>query len=194
MTLRPSGQKAYGLRVQLFSFCVALIDFIRLVILRFSDNRYAGLWKFWWLLLATALIGGLLLVVLFDMSPIQYRYHRPSWLAEIFGDPGRYEKVQRSSTDWVMQGHHRIGFQLFVSGFFLSAISLAWAEFRWGLRFALPTTAYLLLLSAAFSIWLFFTQTSVAGIPQRALLLLIFIWVFRSLTIISRRPHVPLGQ
>ncbi len=166
-------------------FCVALADFIGLVIRRFSDSRFAGVLKFWWLLLATAMIGGLVLVVLFDMSPAQYRVNEPNILTRLMGGKGVWEPIPRPVTDWIMQGHHRLGFQLFVGGFFLSAISLAWSEWRLGLRNAIPTTAYLLLLSSVFAWWLFLTQTSVAGIPQRALLVLMFVWLLRNLSVIT---------
>lgn len=84
-------------------FCVALGEFIRLVILRFSDNRYAGLWKFWWLLLATALIGELLLVIWFDMIPTHYIYHPPGLLDRVLGHPGTLDPVTKTIIEWAKQ-------------------------------------------------------------------------------------------
>lgn len=170
-------------------FCAALFDFIRMIIDRFSEQRFSGIWKLWWMILATAMIGGLLLVILFDMSPTQYRYHGVSWIERLLGESGVYKPIPRSKEDWIIQGHHRIGFQLFIIGFFLSAVSLTWLEWRSGLREAIPVTVYLLILATIFSVWLFFMKTSVAGIPQRALLLLIFVWVLRSIKTISRTPN-----
>lgn len=169
-------------------FCFALAGFFRAVIGHFSGRPFAGAMKFWWLSLATAMIGGLVLVVLFDMSPAQLRFHGPNWLSRLFGDTGHYEEIPRSDTDLIMRGHHQLGFQLFVAGFFLSAISLAWSEFRSGVRDALPTTSYLLLLAFVFAGWLFLTQSSIAGVPQRALLILIFYWLLRSLSAITTTP------
>lgn len=173
-------------------FCLALADFFRAVIGHFSGRPFAGILKFWWLLLATAMIGGLALVVLFDMSPAQFQFHGPNLLSRLLGGSGHFEEIPPSATDWVMRGHHKLGFQLFVAGFFLSAISFACSEFRSAFRDAIPTTAYLLLLAFVFAGWLFLTQSSIAGIPQRALLLLIFIWLLRCLSAIIATPnHAP---
>ena len=181
------------IKLSIAIFCLALADFVRLAINRFSDRPYAGLLKFWWLLLATAMIGGLVLVVLFDMSPAEFRLREPNALSKLFGAKSYYAEVPRSSTEWVMRGHHQLGFQLFVSGFFLAAISLAWSEWRSGLRDAIPTTVYFLLLSSVFACWLFLTQTTIAGIPQRALLILMFVWVRRNLSTIIAMPRDELG-
>jgi hypothetical protein len=169
-------------------FCLALVGFFHAVIGQFSSRRFAGLLKFWWLLLATAMIGGLALVVLFDMSPAQYQFEGPNWFSRLLGNTGGYTEVQRSAADWSMRWHHQLGFRLFVGGFFVSSVSLAWSEIRAGISAAIPATAYLLLLAFILSGWLFYTQTTIAGIPQRALLLLIFIWLLRSLAIISAAP------
>jgi hypothetical protein len=174
------------IKLSIAIFCLALADFTGVVIRRFSDSRFAGLLKFWWLVLATAMIGGLVLIILFDMSPAQFRFHGANWFSRTFlGGTGHYEELPRSATDWIMRGHHQLGFQLFVAGFFLSAISLAWSGWRLGLRSAIPTTAYLLLLSAVFAWWVFLTQTSIPGIPQRAILVLVFVWLFRNLSVIT---------
>ena len=166
-------------------FCLALADFVRVVIKHFSGHSFARLLKFWWLLLATAMIGGLILVVLFDMSPSQYQWHDPSWLAGIFGAKGGYEPVSRTTIEWLMRGHHQFGFSLFVTGFFLSAISLAWSELRSGLRDAIPATIWLLMLASVSVGWLFFYAISFPGIPQRLLIAVMFVWLWRNLSTVT---------
>jgi hypothetical protein len=177
------------IKLSIALFCLALADFFRAIINHFSTHPLASILKFCWLLLATAMIGGLALVVIFDMTPPQFR--QTGIIERLLDGKGTHVEIPRSSFDWAMRGHHQLGFLMFVVGFFLSAISLAWLEWRAGMRDNLPTTVYLLLLSLVFAAWLFFTQSSLAGIPQRALLLLMFIWVLRNYSAITAtsNPH-----
>jgi hypothetical protein len=175
------------IKLSIALFCLALADFFRSVI-RFSTFRPFGhILKFWWLLLATSMIGGLALVALFDATPPQFR--ETSLFEHYLLRRGTHVEVPRTSLDWVIIGHHQLGFQLFVTGFFVSAISLAWLEWRSGIRDSVPTTAYLLLLALVFAVWLFKMQSSIAGIPQRALLLLVFVWILRNYATIAAAPN-----
>ena len=75
--------------------------------------------------------------------------------------------------------YHRMGFHLFLAGFVLCSIymtSVEWKERRYD---RLPGTFLTLLLTLIFSGWLFFEQQRLAGIPQRALLVLIAVWLLR---------------
>lgn len=88
----------------------------------------------------------------------------------------RLPKPERHVTQ---ASYHRMGFHLFLVGFVLCSIYMTrveWTERRYD---RLPGTFLTLLLTLIFSGWLFFEQQRLAGIPQRALLVLIAVWLLR---------------
>lgn len=164
------------IKISIALFCVALADFFYGTAQR--CRRGFSLLKFAWLVCAAAMIGGLILVAVFDMSPAQYQQHRFNFLFRLVGRD-RLVQVPLSTEQWAMRAQHQLGFRLFVAGFFVSAVTLAWLEWRSGRRSRLPVTAAILLAALGFAVWLLATRTVLPGIPQRGLLLLMFVWLLR---------------
>lgn len=172
-----AAQWPWGLLIKLSIalFCLALADFFCTTAVRRSS-----LTKLFCLLCAAAMIGGLILVAVFDMSPAQYRGHRLNLLFQLFGQDPRFVELPRSAAEWSLRAHHQTGFRLFVAGFFASVLALAWMEWRRARdKNQLLITAALLVAALVFTVWLLATRTVLPGIPQRALLLLMFLWLLR---------------
>jgi hypothetical protein len=144
-------------------FCVAVWQVLR-------QQRPPG-----WRLPALLMTGGLVLVALFDMSPQAYEFRHANWLFRLFGYEGKYEAVPRSEWEWIMRTQHQWGFRLFVAGFFIAGLALAW---RSPLRRAGMIHGAVLASALVLAVWLFAAKGSVPGIPQRSLLLLMFAWVW----------------
>ena len=88
----------------------------------------------------------------------------------------RLPKPERQQTQAY---YHRMGFHLFLAGFVLCSIYMTRVEWKERRYDRLPGTFLTLLLTLIFSGWLFFEQQRLAGIPQRALLVLIAVWLLR---------------
>ena len=84
--------------------------------------------------------------------------------------------------------YHRLGFQLFLLGFACASLALALAEWRQKSFPRLPGTLLMLLLTSLFGAWLMAEKLGLAGIPQRALLCLIALWLLRNLPHACPRP------
>ena len=168
-------------------FCLALIGFFWLVIEKFASGRRTSM--VWWSILAIGMIGGLLLVILFDMSAPQYALKKPSFLGRIFFQRNQWIQLPDGQIVWVKRWYHQLGFRLFVSSYFVAAFSLAAVQWRSTRRGELRKTVFLLLLIAASSVWLFTDQIKHAGISQRALLILIFVWLIRNLRTLNHQSH-----
>jgi hypothetical protein len=166
------------IKISIAFFCAALADFF-CGIIRWRCSPGFSLQKCWWLLVGAAMVMGLLLVAVFDMSPAQYEYHRPNWLFRIFGKDGRFVELSRSRAEWIMRAQHQFGFRLFVAGFFAAAFTLAFIEYHRGVTRRLVWMAALLLLASGFAAWLIASRTVWPGIPQRALLVIMFVWLLR---------------
>jgi hypothetical protein len=158
-------------------FCAALCLF-KLERLRSYRAGVIGhsLW-IWNVFLSIGLIAGLLMVALFDMSPPQFEYSQPSWWQRVRGiSPVLLEKPLES-VEYVKQWHHRLGFQMFIISFALTLLTAIvekhFAKNSLGLR----KDIRFLIVTFICMIWLFSLHTTFAGIPQRALLVLIFWWV-----------------
>jgi len=180
---KPEG---IWIKMSILIFCVALTGFYRRIIEVFSRARFGGLMKFVWLLLAAAMIGGLCLVVLFDTSAPQFIYKDPPWLRELFGAKGEYVIVSPGNIEWVERWYHQLGFWMFLCSFYLSAVMLAAAEWVRGIKSAIPTTVFFIALAAMLQIWLFRELNTIAGVPQRLLLVIIFVWVGRNVVSLQR--------
>jgi len=168
-------------------FCLALVGFFRLVIDRYARGRQ-GL-TVWLSISAIGMICGLLLVILFDMSAPQYVLKKPSLLGRIFFQREQWIRLPDGQIVWVKRWYHQLGFRLFVSSYFVAAFSLAAVQWRSTRRGELRKTVFLLLLIAASSVWLFTDQIKHAGISQRALLILIFVWLIRNLRTLNHQSH-----
>jgi hypothetical protein len=160
-------------------FCIALLIF------KSAKRRVCGegamghaRWG-WNVLLTVGLIAGLLLVVLYDMSPPQYTTKEPSWLGKIFGDRPRIVEIPRGPDDYIRQWHHRLGFQIFIFSFAATLLTSVIGKLRLRDVLGVRRDVVFLILTALFMSWLFAFHNSLAGVPQRALLVLIFWWVWR---------------
>ena len=160
-------------------FCLALVGFFWLVIEKFARGRRTSM--VWWSILAIGMIGGLLLVILFDMSAPQYALKKPSFLGRIFFQRDQWIQLPDGQIVWVKRWYHQLGFRLFVASYFVTAISLAFAQWRETQRHKVWGTSSLLLMAAVSSFWLVADPVYHAGISQRVLLILIFVWLIRSL-------------
>ena len=261
---QPEG---WWIKGAIATFCLALVDFFG-PLARREARDMRGVWRGFGVLVMSALmVGGLLLVAVFDISPKQYEIIEsrvildqaraegggepseeageiPWWevllepkgstlregmlrdaplpdeemrpLRQRIADEGWDERqvleylrerlhheaaphdataadtpavevrselrpVRREPKELSKHWYHRLGFQLFLFGFGCGSVWLAAREWR-GRAFArLPGTFLMLLLTVVFGIWLMAEKLGLAGVPQRALLLLICLWLLRNL-------------
>lgn len=156
-------------------FCIALLIFKR------AKRRACGNGVSWgWnAVLTFFLVAGLLLVILYDMSPPQYTLKQPSWLGKILDNPPVLVERRPDEVEYIKQWHHKLGFQMFMISF--ATTLLTTAVEKWLIKDVAGTRrdTFCLLLTAIFMLWLFTFHNSLAGIPQRVLLILIFWWVWR---------------
>lgn len=88
----------------------------------------------------------------------------------------------------VKERYHRIGFRLFLLSFVAAAIAGVTHEARRRLHRRLPGTLLLLALSIVLGLWLFVEHLGLAGIPQRALLTVIGVWMWRHASHLAADP------
>lgn len=89
--------------------------------------------------------------------------------------------VPKGAREYSKHWYHRLGFQLFLLGFACASVWLARVEWRQRAYRRLPGTLLMLALTLLFGGWLMVEKLGLAGIPQRALLGLIGLWVLRAL-------------
>jgi hypothetical protein len=94
----------------------------------------------------------------------------------------------------VKERYHRLGFRLFLVAFVAAAIATIGYEARHRQHHRLPGSLLLLLLAAAFGSWLFIEHLGLAGIPQRALMVVIGVWAWRHTSHVAARPRGPPGD
>jgi hypothetical protein len=133
----------------------------------------------WNFLLSIGVVGGLLLVAFYDMSPPQFTFKEPSWLGQLMGEKPRYVKVSPTTQEYIEIGHHRLGFLMFLTSFALATLTTASDKWRSGRTLRLRRDIATLVLALAAMLWLHTFKESLAGIPQRFLLILIFWWVWQ---------------
>jgi len=258
---QPEG---WWIKGSIAMFCLAIIGLFRRLAVREAVDL-AGVWRgFGVLLMATLMVGGLVLVAVFDLSPRQYqiiesrvlldqarsgdveRMEEPGWW-ELLMDPKgatlregllrdtplpeeemrelkqrildeewgeekvlgylrekvRLEEeardaeaaalepltevrrelrpVPKGAREYSKHWYHRLGFQLFLAGFACASVWMARVEWRQKAYRRLPGTLLMLSLTLLFGAWLMAEKLGLAGIPQRALLGLIALWVVRAL-------------
>ena len=167
------------LKVSIILFCIAIIIRAKSRLECLGEGSRETLAWFWEITLCIGLVSGLLLVVLFDTPAPRYEYQITElnlW-QKLFGGSGKWVKQPK---DWVMEGHHRVGFRVFICSFIAMVIT---SVIRDGIRkdlrqFRVNLVIFLLLLGS--TVWLILFTNSLAGIPQRALLLLVFYWIWRA--------------
>jgi hypothetical protein len=125
------------------------------------------------------MIGGVLLVVLFDMLPDRYSEVPPGWFRRMLGAGPSLELMPRSSQEWSMRWYHNLGFHMFISAFAVAATVIMLVEAKRKAWAEVSTSFFLLIATGLFTWWLS-VGTQVPGVPQRAVLLLIAFWLMRS--------------
>jgi len=254
----PEG---WWIKVGMLAFCLALALFFRRLA-REEATNFAGVWRgFGVLLVGSSMIGGLVLVAVFDLSPRQYEIiesrvvleraravgdeskEDTNWWEVLFDQKGltlreellvdstlteeeflllrakilaegwEQEEVRqylrevldlkvkleaeadveevetrrelralpRGKRELSKQWYHRLGFQMFLAGFVTASIWLARREFVERRFERLPGTLLGLCLTLVFGLWLMSEKLGLAGVPQRALLVLIGYWLTRNL-------------
>jgi len=162
--------------IVLFCGAISLLMHARVRALKGDSAKEHLLWV-WNSLLWLGLVGGLLLVVLFDMSPPQFVEKEPSFLGKIFGSESWTQQVPRSDLDYKIQWHHQLGFQIFIWSFLALLVTSAIEKLRPRISVTVRADLLALLLTLFFIFWLYLFHNTLAGVPQRALLILIFLWV-----------------
>ena len=159
------------------SFCVALFIFMRARLEACGAGlRNHVLW-FWNAILAFGMISGLLLVALYDMSPPQFSVKEPSWLGRILGEEPVIIPESPGNMGYIREGHHRVGFLLFIISFAMTLATAAVEKWKRDSS-AFRKDVFYLMVTGLFMIWLMAFHQSYAGIPQRVLLITIFLWVW----------------
>ena len=160
-------------------FCIAWFLFMHPKFRSSSGNARGCFMHFWKVMLTFGVIGGLLLVVFFDVSPPQFIRNEPSWLERIFGKDTIVVQRPLSEIEYIKQWHHKLGFQIFIFSFAATLLSSVLEKLCFKNTHGRLCDGLFLLFTTLFMWWLFEVHNSVAGIPQRALLVLIFCWVWQ---------------
>lgn len=172
-------------------FCIALLIF-KSARRRASGDGALGHARWGWnAVLTFGLIAGLLLVVFYDMSPPQFTRKDPSWLERIIGRDPVLVQTPLGKDEYIKQWHHRLGFQMFIFSFAATLLTASLEKLRLKDVPGLRSDALFLGLTALFMSWLFAFHDSLAGVPQRALLILIFWWVFKEGVRMTRTRQPP---
>jgi len=174
-------------------FCIALSIFKWAKLNPCKDGLLEHTRYFWTALLTIGLIAGLLLVVFFDVSPPKFTHNKPSWWEQLLGDDTKVEQVPLSKNERIKQGHHKIGFQMFIFSYAAMLLTAILEKLRRKDIFGMRRDILISLISLLFMAWLFAYHNSLAGIPQRALLIIIFWWVWREGACMARNFELGIG-
>lgn len=173
-SVQPEG---WFIKASIILFCMAWIVFMR-PHFRAAGNHLGGHFRWGWsLLLTIGVVGGLLLVAFYDMSPPQYSAKDPSWLGKLMGEKPRRVEVSRTSQEYIEIGHHRLGFLMFLISIALALLTAAVDKYRAGRNRRIRRDIATLVIAGLAMAWLFAFHQSLAGIPQRFLLVVIGWWV-----------------
>lgn len=168
-------------------FCIALLIFKKARLVSCGAGLAGhSLWV-WNSLLAFGMIAGLLLVALYDMSPPQFTVKDPSWLGRILGQDPVIVNKPPNEGDYLRRWHHRLGFQLFIFSYALTLLTATLEKFRID-PFSFRRNLLFLLVTILFMAWLMLFHQSLAGVPQRVLLITIFWWVWCEAIRLSGNP------
>jgi hypothetical protein len=160
-------------------FAIAWILFMRPQF-RNSGDHFLGHVRWGWnLLLVVGVTGGLLLVAMYDMSPPQFTVKEPSWIGKWLGENPERVQMKRTSRDYDQIWYHSLGFKMFIVSFVMALVTAAVDKCRTGQTLRARRDWAALVLALVAMGWLFSQHKSLAGIPQRFLLLLIFWWVWQ---------------
>ena len=161
-------------------FAVAWILFMRPQFRSSGDHFFGHMRWTWSLLLVVGVTGGLMLVALYDMSPPQFTVKETSWIGKLFGKNPERIQIMRTSREYDQIWYHSLGFKMFIFSFVMSLLNSFFDKLsarQSVLARRDGATLFLALLAMA---WLFSQHQSLAGVPQRLLLILIFWWVWQA--------------
>ena len=167
------------IKVAIVLFCIALLIFMRAKLRSCGEGAMGHARWFSTTILTFGLVAGLVLVVLYDMSPPQFTQKDPSWIGKILGEKPDDVEVQKNPSEFIKQWHHQIGFKMFIISFALTLVTAAAEKLRVKGSTGWRVDLIYLLFTLVCILWLYAFHTSLPGIPQRALLILIFAWVWR---------------
>jgi hypothetical protein len=174
--VQPEG---WFIKASIILFCMAWIVFMR-PHFRAAGNHIGGHFRWGWsLLLTIGVVGGLLLVAFYDMSPPQFTVKDPSLLGRLMGEKPKRVMISPTQEDYIVIGHHRLGFQMFLITFALALLTAVVDKFRAGRNRQIRRDIATLIIAGLAMAWLFTFHQSLAGIPQRFLLIVIGWWVWQ---------------
>jgi len=164
-----SDRFGWIIKLSIMLYCLAIADVVAILMGLRAYHRASPLMTFVWLMVGTAMIGGLLLVIMYEM----YQPGLLDWIVDFFRAPTKSE---------VAGGLHSIGFATFVAGFLAASVLKLFLEWREGLTNRLPVSAWFVALSLIILAWLLVMrdQSLLPGIPQRATLVLVTMWLLRT--------------
>jgi len=110
--------------------------------------------------------------------------NRVSWAACFFRKP-EWKELPDGEIVWKHRWYHQVGFRLFVASFFVSAVSLVAARWRGMPPREWSFTLGLICLAAVSAAWLVADQVHRAGVSQRVLLALIFVWTIQNMRLVQ---------
>ncbi|WP_038171191.1 hypothetical protein [Verrucomicrobium sp. BvORR106] len=188
-----AGKWPEGLWIKagILGFCVCLAWFGRVAL----EHHARGPWVFWatlyWLGVTAVMITGLLLVVVFDLLPPHYETgHRFRILQYLLGSP-EPQLVGLTPEQWSMRWYHNLGFRLFILGFVAAASMFLVLDFK-RQDWRAAARGIVLMTGVCFFGWWLWSGSPVRGVPQRAVLLLVAIWLVgsvRTLSVIRTPDH-----
>jgi hypothetical protein len=122
------------------------------------------------------MIVGLIIVLSFDTS-----HPSEQWVTRGFW-PFQYKELVSVPTDpstWTIEWYHKLGFRIFVASFVATVVGGLIYRRRNVEQPAAPIDWLILFSTLACSAWLFSSLESLPGIPQRFLLAIVFVWLWR---------------
>lgn len=168
-----SDRFGWIIKLSITLYCLAIADVVILLVGGRAYHRTSPLITFVWLMVGTAMIGGLLLVVMYDMYQPGWFEHYFNLIRDLVTEPTRSE---------VAGGLHSTGFAIFVAGFLAASALKLFLEWREGLTNRLPVSTWFVALSLIILAWLLVMRDKslLPGIPQRAMLVLVTMWLLRT--------------
>lgn len=163
--------------IGLFCVCIAIVlrDYGTAMSAESHPHRHA-----WLILLGLTMVGGLLLVALYDNRSMTwwahvqdgvYAAYKAVWLPD-----WKFAKEVLGVGDRTHDKLHDAGFALFALGFVFLVMTAAWIKRSHGQGLAKKTLAFLL-ATTLLILWASCLEEYMPGIPQRTLLLAIAAWL-----------------
>ena len=98
------------IKTSIVFFCAAVIVWCRSTKTSAQLTGKVALTRFLRWILASLIVIGLALVIIYDMSPPQYRDGELSLIAKLWGKAPGKVPADKSALEWTIEGHHNAGF------------------------------------------------------------------------------------